>query len=96
MLLFLFSFKDENVSSTVNNPTSQGSNAPSGPTGETSGKWFSVSARRAGAGTAYPNDRGGARSSGYGNRSNDMRKQGFISLKRNSSNSLFFFFKSFR
>ena len=75
---------DENVSSTANNATSQGQNPPSGATGETPGKWVSMSARRAGAGTAYPNERGGSRPSGYQGRGNDMRKQGshFFSIDK--------------
>jgi translation initiation factor 3 subunit G len=66
---------NENVTSTTNNSTSQGQNAPSGPTGESStGKWVSVSARRPGAGTAYPGDRPG-RGGAYAGRGSDMRKQ---------------------
>ncbi len=69
----------------MNNSTSQGQNASSGTAGDTStGKWVSVSARRAGAGTAYPGDRP-SRGGAYSSRGNDMRKQGF---------SFFFFFYS--
>jgi translation initiation factor 3 subunit G len=66
----------ENVSTSTTNPTSQGQNKESGAPGEpTSGKWFSVSARRSGAGTAYPGDRGGsARGGPYAGRNSDMRK----------------------
>ncbi len=62
------------------NPTSQGQNKESGAPGEpTSGKWFSVSARRSGAGTAYPGDRGGsARGGPYAGRNSDMRKAGSL------------------
>jgi translation initiation factor 3 subunit G len=68
----------ENVTPSVNNSTSQGQNPPSGTPGEsTNNKWFSVSARRAGAaGTAYPGDRGGStRGGAYSGRGSDMRKQ---------------------
>jgi hypothetical protein len=84
----------ENVTPSVNNSTSQGQNPPSGTPGEsTNNKWFSVSARRAGAaGTAYPGDRGGStRGGAYSGRGSDMRKQGsFIFL--NKIQFLFFFF----
>jgi hypothetical protein len=66
----------------VNNSTSQGQNSSSGPGGEsTNNKWVSVSARRSGAGTAYPGDRGGSTRGGtYSGRGSDMRKQGHHQL----------------
>ncbi len=61
----------------MNNSTSQGQNSSSGPGGEsTNNKWVSVSARRSGAGTAYPGDRGSTRGGTYSGRGSDMRKQG--------------------
>jgi hypothetical protein len=79
LFLFLFKkkFSDETVTPSVNNSTSQGQNSSSGTAGETStGKWVSVSARRSGAGTAYPGDRGSTRGGAYAGRGSDMRKQG--------------------
>jgi len=75
--------QNENVSTSSHNNASQGQNQTSGTPGEsTGGKWFSVSARRSGAGTAYPGDRGGGSTrggggsyAGGGGRSGDLRKQ---------------------
>jgi len=66
---------DENVTSSVSNSTSQGQKSASGTTTDGSNqKWFSVSARRAGAGTDYPGDRDSTRSGTYSSRNNDARK----------------------
>jgi len=66
----------ENVTSSVNSSTLQGQNVSSGTAGEpSSNKWVSVSARRAGAGTAYPGERGSTRGGAYSGRGSDMRKQ---------------------
>lgn len=76
---------DEPVTASANTTTSQGQNAPVTPGEPTGGKWYSASARRSGAGTAYPGDRGSGRGSTYSSRTNDMRKQGsnfsFSSIK---------------
>jgi len=72
----------ENVATSTTKPTLQGQNPASGALGEaTSGEWYSLSARRAGAGTAYPGDRGegseggSTRGGSYGGRGSDLEKQ---------------------
>ncbi|CAF0970660.1 unnamed protein product [Rotaria magnacalcarata] len=66
----------EMIPATGNSSTPQGQNPSTGTPAEgTTGKWVSVSARRPGAGTAYPGDRGGSTRGSYVGRSNDMRKQ---------------------
>jgi translation initiation factor 3 subunit G len=66
----------ENQTASVSSSTTQGQNVSSGTGGEpSSNKWVSVSARRGGAGTAYPGDRGSTRGGSYSGRGSDMRKQ---------------------
>ena len=79
----------KNVSTSTTKPTSQDQNPASGAPGEpASGKWYSESARRAGADTAYPGDReegsegGSTRGGSYGGRGSDMRKQGSFTINK--------------
>jgi hypothetical protein len=81
---FIFKFLGENVTTSNNNGPSQGQNTSSGPPGDsTTGKWYSVSARRGGTGTAYPGDRGGSSRGGSyaGGRTGDLRKQGYLAFR---------------
>ena len=79
----------ENVATSTTKPTSQGQNPASGAPGEpTSGEWYSVSARQAGAGTAYPDDRGegseggSTRGGSDDGRGSDMRKQSSFTINK--------------